>query len=293
MKPYFKQLCLLLACLCCAGALWAADCSDPKPFRFAVIPKKNVQAQLSEYRPMIAMLQQTLGRRIELVPASSYGAVVEGLLAGNIDLAELGPASYASSKARDPGITAFASTTQPQGLYTDSNLYYRSILVVRRKNNGPSSLAALRGASVSLIDPDSTSGALVPRDAMVQLTGVSLEHYFGRVTFAGSHDRAIQAVQKGLVDAAFVASLRLDEALRQGSLRADELEVVWQSAPLPHDPFVYRGALCPKLISQLNRVFFEENAALQPMFQSLGVASFVRVHDETYSDIRKIIARQP
>jgi phosphonate transport system substrate-binding protein len=292
MSRLFKHLCLMLASLCCAGALRAADCIDPKPFRFAVIPKKSVQTQQSEYRPLTALLEQALARRIEFVPASSYGAVIEGLLAGNIDLAELGPASYAAAKARDPGVTAFASTTQPQGPFTDSSLYYRAILVVR-KHKGPNSLAALRGASVSLIDPDSTSGALVPRDAMAHRTGMPLERYFGRVTFAGSHDRAIQAVQKGLVDAAFVSSLRLDEALRQGSLRADEIGDVWQSQPLPHDPFVYRGALCPKLISQLNRVFFEEDAALQPMFRSLGIGGFVRVSDDNYREIRDLIARQP
>ncbi len=292
MIRFLKHLCLMLASLCCADALWAAECSDPKPFRFAVIPKKNVQAQLSEYRPLIALMEQALGRRIELVRTSSYGAVIEGLLAGSIDLAELGPASYASAKTRDPGITAFASTTQPQGPYTDSSLYYRSILVVRQ-HKGLDSLAALRGASVSLIDPDSTSGALLPRDAMAQLTGMPLERYFGRVTFAGSHDRAIQAVQKGLVDAAFVASLRLDEALRQGSLHADELAVAWQSAPIPHDPFVYRGVLCPKLVSQLNKVFFEKDAALQSMFRSLGIGGFVRVSDDNYRDIRDLFARQP
>lgn len=84
-------------------------------------------------------------------------------------------ASYAHARARDAGITAFAS--------------------------------------------------LIPRQMIRHLTGAPLERYFGRITFAGSHDRAMQAVQKGFVDAAFVSSSRLDEALRKGSVRPDAADV--------------------------------------------------------------------
>ena len=189
-KKYFVGLVTLF----CLGSLGAAQCSDPKIFRFAVIPKKTVEIQFNEYRPLIQALERLLARRIELVHPVSYGAVVEGILSGSIDLAELGPASYALAKTRDPGITAFASITGIKGTYTDSSSHYRALLIVQR-NKGFNSVADLRGASVSLIDPTSTSGALLPREAIAKLIGVPPERYFGRITFAGSHDRAIQSVQ--------------------------------------------------------------------------------------------------
>lgn len=291
MKAILRNLFVGLLALLCLGLAQAADCDDPKPLHFALIPKKNAEAQLAGYRPLILALEKALQRRIEIVPAASYGTVVEGLLAGSIDLAELGPASYAQAKSRDPGITAFASFTQRGGPQTDSGSHYQSLLIVRR-NQGFDSVASLRGASVSLIDPASTSGALLPRHIFSRLTGSPLESFFRQVTFAGSHDRAIQAVQKGIVDAAFVSSSRLDEALRHGSLGPNEVSILWKSSPIPYDPFVYRGQLCRPLIERIKQAFFLENAALQEMFRDLHIEGFARVNDHDYREIREIFSAQ-
>ncbi len=267
----------------------AADCVDAKPLRFALIPKKNTETQLIEYRPLIEVLEKILERRVVIVHATSYGAVVEGLLAGSIDLAELGPASYAQAKAQDTHITAFASFSQLSGPHTKSGSHYRSLLIVRR-DKGFDSIASLRNARVSLVDPASTSGYLLPRQAITQLTQIPLERYFGRITFAGSHDRAIQTVQKGIVDAAFVSSNRLDEALRRNTLRPDEVKILWESSPISYDPFVYRGQLCQPLIDKIKQAFFLNNANLQAMFRSLNMEGFARVSDDNYREIREIYA---
>ena len=292
MKKTSRTLLAGLTMLLFLGASQAADCDDPKPLRFALVPLKNASSQMAEYRPLIQVLEKALERRVEIVQAASYGAVVEGLLAGNIDLAELGPASYSQAKDRDAGITAFASFKKRGGPHTDPGAHYHSLLIVRRDRTF-GGIGGLRGASVSLIDPASTSGALVPRHALTQITGVSLEQYFGRVTFAGSHDRAIQSVQKRVVDAAFVSSSRLDEALRLGKLGADEVEVLWKSAPIPYDPFVYRGRLCQPLIERIKLAFFQENAALQAMFREINVEGVVRVNDAHYREIRALYANRP
>lgn len=287
-----RKLLLALALFSCLGSPRAADCEDPKVLRFALIPMKNAEAQLAEYRPLLQVLEKTLERRIEIVHAASYGTVVEGLLAGSIDLAELGPASYAQAKERDPEITAFASPIQRSGPHTESASHYRSLLIVRR-DKGFDSIANLTGASVSLIDPASTSGAVIPRHSFAKATGIPLERYFRRVTFAGSHDRAILGVQKGFVDAAFVSSSRLDEALRLGRLRPDEIAILWKSSAIPYDPFVYRGQLCRPLTERIKRAFFLENAALQGMFRDINIEGFARVSDEDYREIREIFAARP
>ena len=292
MNPFRRNLVFGLITLLSWGASQGADCADPKPLRFALIPKKNTESQAVEYRPLIEVLEKALARRVVVVQAASYGTVVEGLLAGTIDVAELGPASYAQAKAADAGITAFASFSQLSGPRTESTTHYRALLIVRR-DKGFDSIASLRNARVSLIDPASTSGSLIPRQAIAKLTGVPLDRYFGRVTFAGSHDRAIGAVQKGIVDAAFVSSSRVDEALRVGSLRPDELGVVWQSSPIHYDPFVYRGQLCQPLADKIKQTFFLNNPALQAMFKSMDKAGFTHVSDHDYRDIRDIYAARP
>lgn len=280
---------LLFACL--AGLAQAQTCDSPKTLHVSVIPKKSSEVQGAQYQPLAKALEAALKQPVKIVLAPSYGAVVEGLLAGSIDLAELGPASYAQAKARDSRITAFASLIQSTGPNTEASDSYRSLLIVRRDRKF-GDVADLRGATLSLIDPASTSGALIPRQAINKLTGLPLENYFGRITFAGSHDRAIQVVQKGFVDAAFVSSSRLDEVLRSGSLRMDELQVLWKSSPIPYDPFVYRGQLCQPLVDKIKQAFFQNSTSLKDVFRSLGGEGFVQVSDERYREIREIYANQ-
>jgi phosphonate transport system substrate-binding protein len=291
MNYYLKRLMHGLCLMGLAAAVQAQTCESPKALRISLIPKKSTVALGAEYQPLAKVLEAALRQPVEIVLASSYDSVVEGLLAGTIDLAELGPASYAQAKARDSRITAFASLIQRVGPNTISGDRYQSLLIVRRDKQF-NDLASLRGSNVSLVDPASTSGALIPRQMISELTGAPFERYFGRITFAGSHDRAIQAVQKGFVDAAFVSSSRLDEALRNGSVRPDELLVHWRSAPIPYDPFVYRGQLCQPIIDKIKQAFFQSTATLQDMFRGMNGEGFAHVNDDNYRGIREAYANQ-
>jgi phosphonate transport system substrate-binding protein len=291
MNPLRRSL-LGLSLLALSALIHAQTCESPKSLRVSLIPKKSTTALGAEYQPLVKALTAALKQPVEIVLASSYGTVVEGLLAGTIDLAELGPASYAQAKARDPKITAFASLIQHIGPYTDAADSYRSLLIVRRDRK-IKDLASLRGSNISLVDPASTSGALIPRQMISKLTGAPLERYFGRITFSGSHDRAIQAVQKGLVDAAFISSSRLDEALRIGSVLPDELQVQWKSSPIPYDPFVYRGQLCQSVTDKIRQAFFDNSASQKDMFRGMDGEGFAHVSDVNYQEIREAYLHQP
>ena len=96
-----------------------------------------------------------------------------------------------------------------------------------------------------------------------------------------------------IVDAAFVSSLRVDEALNQGGLGQSELKIIWTSSPIPHDPFVYRGKLCPNLVALLDKAFFQNDASFQEMFLQLNISGFTRVNDDNYQEVRAIFAKQP
>ncbi len=283
-------LCALLATLAPQPA--AASCDDPRPLRLALIPKSQGEALVAQYRPLLDELERTLARRVDIVPTPSYGTVVEGLLAGHIDLAELGPATYATALERGAAITAFASFRQHAGPTTASPSSYHSMLITRR-GRGAGGVDGLRGATLSLTDPGSTSGAVLPRDAIARLTGSALEHHFGRITFSGTHGRAIEAVRTAAVDAAFVSSSRIDEAIRLGHLQRDDIDVVWTSAPIPYDPFVHRTRLCPALKAQIAAVFFGDAPALRPMFAALGMSGFAAVDDSHYREIRDLLGRAP
>ena len=271
----------------------APACDDPTPLRFSLIPRTDLARQLEDHRPLLQHLEQALGRKLMVIQPSSYSTVIEGLLAGTIDLASMGPASYSIAKNRDPSITAFVTWTMQGGTFVKGGAHtYHSLLIVRH-DSGLKYIADLQGRSVSLTDPASTSGAVIPRDEFGGQVGKRLKNYFGRVTFSGSHDRSIEVVRKGYADAAFVASEHLDEAIRQGRIDAREIRVLWQSRPIPHDPIVFRGKLCPELKKRIRQAFLADSPDVRAMLANVRGERFIPVTDAEYQHLRDLLTRDP
>ena len=267
-----------------------AACEDPRVLRIALIPKDNTQKQLQEFRPLQIELEKALQRRVAVVPSPSYAAVMEGLLNESIDLAELGPASYAMLLDRNAAVKPFAGQSGRGAAGANRLATYQSILIAQR-HRGFAGVDDLRNKSLSLTDPASTSGNLVPRRFIQQKTGQSIESYFGRVTLAGSHDRALEAVRKGMVDAGFVSRTRYDAALKSGLVAADELVVLWQSEPLPLNPFVMRNRLCSAVAVKIQKVFFNAEP-LRPLLDARNAERFVPVTSADYEVIRKMFSER-
>lgn len=294
-----KKINHLLAALCLSGMAFsanahsssveaAANCENPRPLRFALIPFKNEAEHKEQYRPLIRRLEIELGRQVEIVSPKSYGMVVDGLVNGSIDIAELGPASYGIALNRGASLSIIATLSFPKTPTVEAGTAYRSLLITR-KDGRFRSIEKLRGATLSLTDPASTSGSVVPRRALEKQLGVPLENYFRQITFSGSHDRSIQVVQKGKVDAAFVSSTILDEAVRRGALRLDDIDILWRSFPIPYDPFVHRNQLCAHVSTKIREVFHGNQLAFQEMFRGLGATGFAPATEDDYKEIRTLL----
>ena len=279
MKKLIFWLCGVVFFAVTAGAAQAQKCRDPATLRLAVIPQMKNQLEQGRYDVLVNVLQADLVRDVVLVTAGSYSAVIEGLLDGSVDLAELGAGSYVTAKERGAAITAFASLHSQMDAEGPES--YHSVLVTRQ-DAGIRSLEALRGSALSLVDPVSTSGGIVPRAAVPRLTGLPLESWFGRISFAGSHDLAIEAVLAGRVAAAFVAGSRVEKGIHNGKPLKKVLRVLWRSEPIPFDPFVYQSDLCEPLKQMIQRVFLERQDSLKPFFSWRNKQGFVPVSDDDY-----------
>ncbi|MCD2511992.1 phosphate/phosphite/phosphonate ABC transporter substrate-binding protein [Comamonas endophytica] len=285
---------LLALGLCAAGGTVAtsaahahpgpAPCEPPARLRLAVIPKTSDDVQLEAYRMLARALAGALALPVEVVPAASYSAVVQGLQAGRIDVAELGPATYVQMQRTGAVALPFAALVNTPGTLSR----YQALLVVRRGARWRR-WQDLRGATLGLVDPASTSGALLPRQLVRAHTGMELEEYFARVSYAGSHDRALAAVRDGLVDAAFISSERLTLAHERKLVAPEELRTLWTSAPLPTDAFVMRKRLCPALQAQLLQVFVQQQALLRPALQKLGKQGVVAVDEGDYAEVERML----
>ncbi|MCF8208777.1 MAG: phosphate/phosphite/phosphonate ABC transporter substrate-binding protein [Rhodoferax sp.] len=283
-----------LLCLLMFGgsARATAKCESPDELRFSVIPAGDVEKRIMLYQPLFDRLQALTGRRLRVVRSSSYAAVAEGLISGRIDIASIGPAGYIEAKNGDPQVTAFATFEKRAGVYQTQGPFYHSHLIVLAAGRY-GSFGELRNARLSLPDPGSTSGSLLPRDELAPRLGMAFESFFGAVSYAGSHVKSIDALLRGDVDAAFVASTQLEEALRSGKFAARPIKSLWHSAPIPYDPMVWRGQLCEPIKKQIRAAYFDDPAALRSLLDGIESSGFVPIDDRHYAGIRKIVERAP
>lgn len=267
-----------------------AKCTQ-QSLRMAVIPKKSMDALLREYQPLIDRLSSALGMPVEIVPASSYESVIDAIVSGGIDIAWLGPASYILAYQRDPRIEPFASLTISHGYFTPAGHHYRSLLLARPKV--ADNLDALRGKRVALGDPASTSGSVVPNAEFSARIGQPLARFFGSVVYSGSHDKSLDALLEHKVDAAFVASVRVDAYLKNGRIDRDTFKVLWQSAPIYYDPYVFSGSVCPALKARIRSAMLDNQEGLASFLASQDASGIVPVSHAEYAPLLRMMPPTP
>ena len=163
--------------------------SSSPPFQTRTPPASSAATNRS-----VQYLAKQLGVPVKLRIANDYAAVIEGQIAGNIHIAQYGPAAYARAYMNGAKIEPFGMQVNKDG----TKGYY-SVLWVKADSPTRSSRTS-RARTSALSIPNSTSGNNVPRFAMNKM-GIKPEEFFSNVVYAGSHENAIIALQQGQVDA--------------------------------------------------------------------------------------------
>ena len=213
-----------------------ASSAEKSEIVMGLIPAENNQEMAQKFEPMRAYLEKQLGRPVKVFQATDYAGVIEGMKKDRVDIAWFGPLSYVLAE-QEAGAEAFAV-----GVRTTGQSTYKSVFVVP---NGSSikSLKDLKGKSVAFVDPASTSGSLVPSYLVKKETGQMPQEFFGKLTYAGSHDAAELAVKNKTVDAAADNDITYEKMLSKGLITKESNRILVESEPLPGSPLVYRNDL--------------------------------------------------
>ena len=267
----------------------ATTCENPDALTFAMVPTEESVAELQLYKPVTDRMENLTGKKIQFFMPTSYASVVEGLLSKFVDVAVLGPYSYVIANSKDKSIEVFATYAKRPGHMQEEGPGYRGVLISKRGSRF-TSIDSLKGSTLGLTDPGSTSGNLMPRVAFTKVIGKDLEKFFGKVVYTGSHELSSVAVVKGKVDAAFVATHRFDNVVNKGEASLDGVNILWKSDPIPQDPFVYRNTLCGNIKAKIRETFL--NLKGQPgakqFLDNVKSNTFVRMSSDDYNIIRDL-----
>jgi phosphonate transport system substrate-binding protein len=202
--------------------------------RFGIEPYEDPAKLTPAYKVLAAALEQNLGCPVKLLIVEDYPAEVLAMRNKKLDIAEFGPLGYvfASQRANAEAVASFADS---KGKLT----FYRAGIWVP-KDSPIHTLADLRGHTLALSEPGSTSGDAFPRYALKQ-KGIDQSQL--KVTYAGGHPEALLALVHGKVDAAEINTQEQASATKEGTFDPSKFRTVWQSGPIPNDPITVRADL--------------------------------------------------
>ncbi|BCH57512.1 phosphonate ABC transporter substrate-binding protein [Agrobacterium vitis] len=243
---------ILLASVTLLSLAGVAAAEDLKEFRIGILGGENEADRLRNYNCLSDHLKKEFGfTKVSLFPASDYDGVIQGLLGGTLDYAELGASGYAKAYLANPKAVEPILTT----VQTDGSMGYYSIMVAR-KDSGMTKVTDIKGKKLGFADPDSTSGYLIPTVTLPDaLGGKPVKEYVASTGFGGGHENLVLEVLKGTFDAGTTfgsgvgnfkdgyTSGNLRKMVDKGVLNMDDLVELWKSPLIPNGPIVIRSSM--------------------------------------------------
>jgi phosphonate transport system substrate-binding protein len=286
---------LLLASGCSQGSASqgpSGASADQKPLIFSAVPNQQAAALQQSFQPILNMLEKETGRQIRFVSATSYDAVIEGLRAGRIQIAALGPFSYVLAKDQGVQITAVAAQVTKKGAPPGYKSYG-----ITRAGSTIKSLKDFRGKKVCFVDRASTSGYLYPSAGLLAAGINPLRDTMP--IFAGSHEASVLAVASGKCDAGFAYDTMVDRQLiERREIKPGQIVTVWKSPIIPGAPIVIasnlpsvlRQELTEALQHKANATYLRANGFCQGRCGIIGGDGYgyVATTDSFYNGARQV-----
>lgn len=249
--------------------------------RVSVLPTQNKVEQEKMIAPLEAHLEKVLGQPVDFLIASSYQDNVDMLLDGRANAAYTGAVSYFEALERGASVEPIVA---PIDKYT-ARPWYRACIIVAA-NSQIKTLEDLKGKRVAFVSKSSTSGYLMPLAALKQQK-IELERDFAQVVFGGTHAKTEAMLEDGVVDAIATNIPSYTKRQKIGKLTPQNSRVLWESAPVPHSPFLISTDLSPEIIEKLKEAFLTVPLGLQDIVGTAAIG-YTLVLPSDYQPVQQL-----
>lgn len=242
-----------------------------------LIPERDIFDQRRRYRALADYLSDQLGRPVTLVTSNTYHGALKDMTEGRIDAAFMG--SLVATLAMDQ--LQARVLVKPEDLNGDT--MYHGVLFVR-DDSSVQRLDELAGRTIAMVKT-TTAGHLYPIYTLVEL-GLFEDPNPVKIRWDGTHDRVIQDVFDGEVDAGAAKNLRID-AFEQAH-PGYHFRRLADGDAVPNNALVVRPDMDSGLTSRLERALLamHENESGKQALAVFGAVRFVPCMPEEYRPIR-------
>ena len=238
------------------------------------------------YRALVGYLSDALQTSVLLVEDVPWQQRHRWLCQGRVHLGVVCGLQYVLAE-RD--LELLAAPVMRGARYLDQPIYFSDVVV--RRDHAAQTFEELRGCRWAVNEPTSHSGYGIVRYALAArgLDG----SFFGQVVESGAHERSLELILEGALDASAIDSTVLESEVRRRPWLASQLRVVDTWGPSPIPPLVAARSLSretrTRYIEALLRMHADPLGAA--VLAANEVAWFRRVADSDYEPIRAMARR--
>lgn len=261
--------CVLLSAMVAFGS-FAAGCggnsqqAGKKTFTIAYAPNESTTDSTDARSTLAKDLGKVINMEVKEIQASDYTAIIEALRTGKADMAYMGALAVAMGSER-AGVTPIVMKAHNGD---KAQAVYHSVFITQKNNSEINSIKDFKGKTIAFVDPDSTSGNLVPTSEIMKafpdlhLTNEKIHtngEFFEAVSFSGKHQAGLQAVIKGDVDIVPISDQIMASEFKNGNADENAVKVVHSSAAIPAEAMVVSKTVNEDLKKTLTKFLVEYN----------------------------------
>jgi phosphonate transport system substrate-binding protein len=249
--------------------------------KFGVYTSDKPTTMVKMFRPILNALETSLAEKlgesvnISLQVASDYDQGIENLVNGQVDFARMGPASYITSKDRNPDLQLLAMESK-----NGDKIFYGIICV--QEQSEIENIAQLKGRSFAFGSERSTIGRYLSQHLLskqgIYASDLSNYEYLGR------HDRVGTAVGAGQFDAGALKESTFKK-LKVKGIKIRELSRFTNVTK----PWIASSKMSEKMIAVLKETLLELKDATA--LKGIKKQGFLPANDNDYTVIREAMKK--
>ncbi len=286
-----KKNVLILVVLLIVAALALAGCGEPKlgteenPIVMSFVPSGDTQEIMASGDQLAQMITDKTGLVVKANVGTDFAAVREAMGAGKAHIGWLNTFNYVLAHEKY-GVDVALVTVR-----FGSTSYKGQFNV--RADSGIKTLEDLKGKVMCWVDPNSTSGYIIPR-IMLKANGIDPDKDFAKTIEAGSHNNSVMAVYNGDCDVG-VSYADARSSVEKDVPDVKEVVVVLATTTdIPNDSVSFIKDFDPDMREQIVNALLEiaeseeGKAALENLY---SIAGLQRADDSFYDGFRADLSK--
>ena len=220
--------------------LAACDSREPaQTFTFTAIPDQDESRLEQRFGKVAEHLEEALGVPVKYVPVKSYPAAVTAFRNDEVQMAWFGGLSGVQARRLVPGSQAIAQGQEDTAF--KSYFIANSSTGLEPGDSLPDAFA--EQPSFTFGSKGSTSGRLMPEYYFRERFGAPPQELIDKVGFSGDHSRTLSLVESGAYATGALNYQVWDQALADGDIDTDKVQVIWETPAYPDYHWTVRGDL--------------------------------------------------